>query len=171
MDRLEKAHALAARFIRTVDEEVTAQVTGVLPPTEQWCQRTEDMTFRQCTCTRGHSGTCKFTSNGSASKTAIYEIVKFLTGSDCAKLSGLDDVKVLKGTDNWKRLHRINDQITACIERHQNISKRIQEQQLYYQTDYVPHLKPKGDMQCNCLSCGFFDKGKPASVDCCRCLG
>ena len=168
MDRLEKAHDLAARFIRTVDEEVTAQFAGVLPPTDQRCQRTEDKTFRRCTRTRGHSGKCQFTSNGSASTTAITEIVKFLTGSDCAKLSGLDDVKVLKGTDNWKRLHRINDQNTACIERRRIISKRIKEQELFYQTDFVPHLKPKGDMQCNCLSCGFFDKGKQASADCCR---
>jgi hypothetical protein len=166
VDRLQKSQDLAARFIRTMDEEITAEANALLPPSEERCQKSENKTFRRCMCKRGHTGKCKFTKHGSASLTAINEVVKFLTGGDCKTLSGLDDVKVLKGTDNWKRLKHINDHVTWSVEDRRKIGKRLTEQELYYQTDYVPHLKSIGDMQCNCLTCGFCDKGKTLIVGC-----
>ena len=79
----------------------------------------------------GHGHNCEFTPKGSMSK-----LIKSLTGSEIKKLSGLDNAKVLKGQDNFKRTR---DLATAfvCNEHEQKaIINSVDKAEVFYQTIY-----------------------------------
>jgi hypothetical protein len=42
--------------------------------------------------------------------------------------------------------------------------KWINDAELFYQMDYVPHLKKFGSHRCHCLTCGFHDKGESSHL-------
>jgi hypothetical protein len=58
-------------------------------------------------------------------------------------LSGLDDIRVLKGCDNFQALR---DMAKSICEPNKidPIVEAIDEAELYYQTDYVHHLQEQG---------------------------
>jgi hypothetical protein len=68
--------------------------------------------------------------------------------------------KVQKGRENCTRLREIADEILSVSEA-KKIKQRVDEVKLFYQTEYVPHLKQKSTHSCSCMVCGFNDKGTP----------
>ena len=110
---------------------------------------------------KNHDGCCKFTPEGSICRTTVRNLVQTLTGSEIKALAALDDVKVLKGRENWIRARKIaialfgkdTDEAKEMIE-------RIDKQETYYHTDFVPHLFRVSNNKCNCFTCGFSDEGK-----------
>ena len=74
------------------------------------------------------------------------------------KLAGLDDVKTLKGRDNWIRAKSIVDRLFDGDEA-KEYRERIDEQETFYSTDYTKHISQVSKNKCNCLTCGFCDEG------------
>lgn len=70
----------------------------------------------------------------------------------------MDDVKTLKGRDNWIRARHINDKLFIGSEA-DNRRTRIDDQETFYTTDFAPHLSIISNHKCNCLTCGFCDEG------------
>jgi hypothetical protein len=91
--------------------------------------------------------------------TTLTAFIKTLTGHDIKKHSGLDDVKVLKGTENWNRLRRLCNLLAPSVEPRLVMASRIDKLEIFYQKDYTAHLQRIGDHQCHCLTCGFCDTG------------
>jgi hypothetical protein len=158
VSRLKKLDKLTGDFIMGLCSEMEAMMADGLPSSECRCQKTERGTFRRCMKGRGHDGKCAFTPKGSISATTVRELISCLTAGDIKSLSGLDDVRVLKGRDNFKSLRDISKEVFESKEAGA-IVKRIDDCELYYQTDYIPHLQVVGSQRCNCLTCGFHDAG------------
>jgi hypothetical protein len=105
VDQMKKAKHLAAEYIIACDDEAQALASDMsIPDTLDRCQRVEKDTFWRCLCARRHTGRCKFTPKGSICKITIQELIECLTADDIKSLSGLDDIKVEKGRDNFIRL-------------------------------------------------------------------
>jgi hypothetical protein len=158
VSRLKKLDKLTGDFIMGLCSEMEAIMADDLPLSECRCQKTERGTFRRCMQERGHDGKCAFTPKGSISATTVRELISCLTAGDIKSLSGLDDVRVLKGRNNFKSLREIAKEVFKSKEAGA-IVKRIDDCELYYQTDYIPHLQVVGSQRCNCLTCGFHDAG------------
>ncbi len=81
-----------------------------------------------------HDGRCKFTPDGSASVSTARELIQTLTAGDVESLSGLDDIRVLKGCNNFQVLQDTAKNI--CKPNKINpIVEAIDKAELYYQTD------------------------------------
>jgi hypothetical protein len=158
VSRLKNLDKLVGDFIVSVIGEMDAMLTHDLPEPENRCTCLERHSMRQCMEERKHSGKCKFTPKGSVSASTIRDLIASFTAGDIKSLSGLDDVRVLKGRDNFKSLREIAKK--AC--KHEDVDamlKKIDACEIFYQTDYVPHLEKVGSHRCNCLTCGFNDSG------------
>ena len=140
---LKKLDKLTGDFIMGLCSKMEAMMADNLPSSECRCQKTERGTFRRCMKERGHDGKCAFTPKGSISATTVRELISCLTAGDIKSLSGLDNVRVLKGRDNFKSLQEISKEVFESKEAGAVI-KRIDECELYYQTDYIPHLQVVG---------------------------
>ena len=117
--------------------------------------------MRRCMKERGHAGSCSYTPVGSISVNTAMKLIESMTSGDLKRLSGLDDTKVLKGRDNFERMRTIARAfLLAGSPELKSMLGRIDAEELYYQTDYVGHLKAGGH-HCNCLACGFYDEGTP----------
>jgi hypothetical protein len=178
---------LAAEFIVKLGEELDAMVVAEdgtfqpLPESAERCQCLEKGTGRRCMKLCGHdkrpengSGEeeetdpkhykHKFTPPGSISFTTAMELVGTLTGEDIKALSGLDDIKVAKGMENFKRKREITDLYFSGAGKDQ-MKQRIDDHELFCQTDFVPHLQEVSENNCNCLTCGFCNESK-SCVNC-----
>ena len=67
------------------------------------------------------------------------EITQLLTGDEILALAGLDDVKVVKGRENWNKTTAIAKEILKGCNLDEML-KRIDNQETFYSTDYIPHL-------------------------------
>jgi hypothetical protein len=176
---------LAAEFIVKLGEEmdtlVMAEDGTPLPESADRCQCLEKGTGRRCMKVCGHdkrpekgSGEedetdpkhyrHKYTPPGSISFTTAMELIGTLTGEDLKALSGLDDIKVAKGMENFKREREISALYFSGARKDQ-MKQRIDNDELFYQTDFVPHLKKVSENNCNCLTCGFCNESK-SCVNC-----
>ena len=116
VDRMKKAKHLAAEYIVACHDEAQALASDMsIPDTLERCQQVENDTFRWCLCCRGHTGKCKFTPKGSICKSTVQELIECLTADDIKSLSGLDDVKVEKGRDNFIRLRTLAAKLVPDI--------------------------------------------------------
>jgi hypothetical protein len=159
VSRLKKIDKLTEDFINGLCSEMEASMAGNHSATECRCQSQERATFRRCMQDRGHEGKCKFTPKTSISATTVRALIASLTAGDIKSLSGLDDVRVLKGKDNFEALRVIAKGLLGPGEAKAMV-KRVDDTELFYQTDYVPHLQVVGEYGCNCLTCGFFNPGE-----------
>jgi hypothetical protein len=163
VDRLKKVHQLAAEFIVVLGSEMETQLSNPnLPEPEDRCRCLEEHTHRQCMRERKHDGTkCKFTPKGSICMTTAKNLISTMTVGDIKRLSGLDDTKVLKGMENFISIRKYAKQYGGpdC----ERLLQQVDEVELFYKTDYIPHLKRTSDHQCNCLTCGFHDEGTSCS--------
>ena len=107
---------------------------------------------------KSHEGNCHVTPKGSMSFTTARDFLRSLSGSgsEMKKLAGLDDVKTLKGRDNFLRMERIVDQVFD-EEKAKSYKERISEISTFYLTDFIPHLSKESNHKCYCLTCGFCD--------------
>ena len=98
--RIVKLSKIAADFLMALDQEAIYE--GSLPSSEIRCQCLERGTFRRCLRLRNHQvdgsfKKCKFTEKGSLSSRTVEEFVKTLTSGQIKSLSGLDNIKEMKG--------------------------------------------------------------------------
>eukprot|EP00980_Cylindrotheca_fusiformis_P025942 scaffold14950_cov156-Cylindrotheca_fusiformis.AAC.1 len=122
---------------------------------------------RQCRKKKDHDGKCAFTPKGSICRTTALELARLLTGPEIKKLAGLDDVKVLKGRDNFNKARKITDELFLDGEEaHTTLKQRIDDQELFFHTDYIPHLERISNNKCNCLTCGFCDRENVEDIVC-----
>jgi hypothetical protein len=141
-----------------IDQHLDSYQT--LPDDHRRCKKKDKgKNPRRCMNEMAHDGKCQFTPKGSISYTTSLALAKELTGPEIRKLAGLDDVKVLKGRDNWIRTKGIVDEVFQGVEA-EEYRDRIDNQETFYSTTYIPHLSKASDHKCNCLTCGFCDKGK-----------
>jgi hypothetical protein len=89
--------------------------------------------------------------------TTAENLISTMTMGDIKRLSGLDDTKVLKGMENFISIRKYAKQYGGLdCER---LLRQVDEVELFYKTDYVPHLIRTSAHQCSCLTCGFHDEG------------
>jgi hypothetical protein len=160
--RLKKLDKLVVNYILAVLSELDIMTTKdgqEVPDSECCCTRLDQKIFTWCLKDRGHDGKCAFTPKDSVCPTTVSSLIASLTAGDIKSLSGLDDVKVLKGRDNFKKLQEVAKKVYDPKEE-EAVIKRIDDCELFHQTYYVPHLKQDGLHGCNCLTCGFHDKGE-----------
>jgi hypothetical protein len=173
---------LAAEFIVKLGEQMEAVVmaedgtTTPLPESSDRCQCLEKGTGRRCMKARGHDKRLdhgsgeedeidpkqyhhKYTPKGSISLTTAMELVGTLTGEDLKALCGLDDIKVAKGMENFERMREITDLYFSGAGKDQ-MKQRIDDHELFCQTNFVPHLQEVSQNNCNCLTCGFCNESK-----------
>jgi hypothetical protein len=111
-------------------------------------------------CPRGHtSENHKFTPKGSICMSTAMELINSLTFTEVKRLTGLDDVKVSKGRENFEQMRQLA-RIYCQAEQYQLMEKRIDEHELFCQTDLMSHYRQVGDYCCNCLTCGFLSESE-----------
>jgi hypothetical protein len=101
---MKKLGRMTAEFIVYLSGEFDASVEGELPQDEDRCTKLERNHCRRRRLGRAHSGNHKYTEEGSISMTTAMELVNTVTVNDIKAVAGLDDLKVLKGRDNWIRM-------------------------------------------------------------------
>jgi hypothetical protein len=159
IERSQKVSEIAAQFLCELFNEAEAVANGTLVIPENRCKRSERDSRRQCLCEAGHDRACKFTAPGSMSMTRAKDFVKLLTGPDIKKLSGLDDIKVEKGRENFQSIRKYIDVLYAPDEAHA-MKKRVDAVENFHKTDFDKHLSREAEYACACLTCGFHDRGK-----------
>ncbi len=87
------------------------------------------------------------------------KVVSSLTGGELKSLSGLDDIKVVQGRENFIRIKSLIDKL-AEPEESAAMKKQVDEVELFHKTDFQNHLEREGKHACCCLTCGFFDHSK-----------
>jgi hypothetical protein len=166
--RSKKLTRLAAEFVCSLSAELdninmSAQsdpAVNNLPESDKRCQHIEDATFRRCMCERGHDGKHTFTPPGSISLTTAMELIQSMTFSEIKRLTGLDDIKVSKGRENFERMRELAKIYCPSVDTYQSMATRIDDHELFCQTDLTLHFKSVAEHSCNCLTCGFFSDGK-----------
>jgi hypothetical protein len=167
--RMKKLKRLAAEFVCALSAELDSinlsegEPVGVapnMPDSEKRCQRLEDATFRRCMCPRGHTTNHKFTPKGSICMTTAMELIDSLTFTEVKRLTGLDDVKVSKGRENFEQMRQLAKIYCPAAEQYQLMEERIDQHELFCQTDLMPHYRSVGGHHCNCLTCGFLSESK-----------
>ncbi len=86
------------------------------------------------------------------------DLIKTLTGGELKQLTGLDDIKVERGRDNFIRIRRLIDQLCDPAERIE-LKKEVDEVELFHKTDFPNHLERVSEFACSCLTCGFYYNG------------
>jgi hypothetical protein len=164
LDRVETnmpIRTIAARFVVSLFDEATAVLEGEMsiPESHLRCQKIERDSFRRCLSCRNHTGKCAFTSKDGCSMTTARKVVSSLTGGELKSLSGLDDIKVVQGRENFIRIKSLIDKL-AEPEESAAMKKQVDEVELFHKTDFQNHLEGEGKHACCCLTCGFFDHSK-----------
>ena len=114
-------------------------------------------------CERGHASSCKYTPDGSISMSITRDIIKLMTGNNIKKLSGLGDIKVKKGRDNWIRFRHLVSEVFGASAAGAK-KQRIDNTETWYLTDFSNHLGESDHACCCCMVCGFHDKGKETKM-------
>ena len=156
--RLVKLSKITSDFLMTIDQEAVFE--GSLPSSEIRCQCLEKGTFRRCLRLRNHQvegsyQRCKYTEKGSLSTRTVEEFVKTLTSGQIKSLSGLDDVKELKGRKSFESLRLLANKYCMVNNASARLIHQIDQTEIYYQTDYAAHLSRDSDYECACLTCGY----------------
>ncbi len=161
IERSQKVSRIAAEFVLELLDETIMEANGdiIVPSHGVHCKKVERSSFRRCLCERGHEGKCKFTPPRSMSMTKATELVKLLTGADIKKLSGLDDIKVEQGRENFKNIRTYIDELFGPEESHA-LKKRVDDVENFHKTDFEHHLERQSEYSCACMTCGFHDKGE-----------
>jgi hypothetical protein len=163
IDRVETSipiRTIAARFVVSLFDEASAVLEGEsIPESHLRCQKIERDSFRRCLSCRNHTGNCRFTSKDGCSMTTARKVVSILSGGELKSLSGLDDIKVVQGRENFIRMRSLIDKL-AEPEESATMKKQVDDVELFYKTDFQNHLEREGEHACCCLTCGFFDKSK-----------
>ena len=154
---VEKLEKSTCKFINELYKEFDLLLIDQesLPSNECRCCK-KDRSKRRCMKPKNHEGNCHFTPKGSISFTTARDFLSSLSGSEMKKLAGLDDVKTLKGRDNFLRMETIVDQVFD-EEKAKSYKERISEISTFYLTDFIPHLSVESNCKCCCLTCGFCD--------------
>ena len=144
--------------------------------------------FRSLQCMQeiGHQGYHAFTPKGRLSPATVKKFVKSLTAGEfkkCMKternykysltffflyniigdiisMAGLDDKDVLKGYNNFKKMHKLVDNLAALAhcaksERVQDLHRKIDNISDFHKANFIKHLGENMEHCCQCLSCGF----------------
>jgi hypothetical protein len=158
----------ARKFLELFDETI-AEANGVIivPSDVERCKKIERDSFRRCLKEKGHKGKFKFTPPGSMSMTKASELVQLLTGADIKKLSGLDDIKVEQGRENFKNIRTYIDELFGPEESHA-LKKRVDDVENFHKSDFEHHLECQSEYSCACITCGFHHKGECVSSPFCR---
>jgi hypothetical protein len=144
-------------------EVLTTKDINEIPEDKHRCTKldqTAENKFLRCMQGRKHKGNCKFTVTDSICPDTVCTLVASLTAGDIKSLSGLDDLKVLKGRDNFIGLREFAKKVCDDGEETKRLIEQIDECKVYHQTDFVPHLMRTGSHNCNCLTCGFNETGE-----------
>jgi hypothetical protein len=167
IERTQRVSQIAAQFVVSLCDEAKAVADGdlVLPDDDERCKRLERDSYRRCLCDKGHDTKCKFTPKGSLSMTKASELVKLLSGADIKKLSGLDDIKVEQGRENFISLRKTIDSLFSGEEAHE-LKKQVNGVENFHKTDFDKHLERQSEYSCACLTCGFHDPGKSTLICC-----
>ena len=157
-------------FLMEMSAEFDLIVSGEydnIPTNAHRCCKTERGKGGNC-CMKGkdHNGNCKFTPKGSMCYTTAKEFTSMLTGDEIKKLAGLYNVKTLKGQDNWIQVKSIIDKLFDS-DKAKKDKDQVDAQEVFYSTDFIKHLSCVSENKCNCLTCGFCDKGMV--FFCCYC--
>jgi hypothetical protein len=157
----QKVSRLAASFVLELFDEASKIEKGNLVVPADRCLKLERDSYRRCLHVSGHKGNCKFTPKGSLSMTKASELIMLLTGEDVKKLSGLDDVKVEQGRENFAAMREYVDKQFGVDdpEEAMALKKRVTTVEDFHRTDVDMHLSPQSEYSCSCLTCGFFDRG------------
>jgi hypothetical protein len=165
--RMKKLKRLAAEFVCVLSSEMdninqSEAEPGVapVPESDKRCQHLEQATFRRCMCPRGHTENHKFTPKGSICLVTAMELINSLSFTEIKRLTGLDDVKVSKGRENFEQMRQLAKIYCQGVEQYKSMEARIDEHELFCQTDLMTHYRKVGDHCCNCLTCGFLSESK-----------
>jgi hypothetical protein len=170
IERSQKVSEIAAQFLCELFNEAEAVTNGKLVIPDNRCKNSERDSRRQCLCEAGHDGTCKFTAPGSMSMTHAKDFVMLLTGEDIKKLSGLDDIKVEMGRENFQSIRKYIDVLYPPDEAHA-MKKWVDGVENFHKTDFDKHIGPEAEYACACLTCGFHDRGRLNQFSsCCKLL-
>jgi hypothetical protein len=98
VSRLKNLDKLVGNFIKSIIGEMDTMWTHNLPETKNHCICFERHVMWRCmNKERKHSEKCNFTPKGSVSASTIQDLIQCYMAGDIKSLSGLDDVRVLKG--------------------------------------------------------------------------
>jgi hypothetical protein len=158
----QKVSRLAASFVLELFDEASKIEKGNLVVPADRCLKLERDLYRRCLHVAGHGGNCKFTPKDSLSMTKASELIKLLMVEDVKKLSGLDDVKVEQGRENFAAMREYVDKLFGVHDPEEvmALKKRVTTVEDFHWTDVDMHLSPQSEYSCSCLTCGFFDRGK-----------
>jgi hypothetical protein len=163
IDRIEsneRASKLAAKLVVSLLDESEILTNGDLPESHLRCQTLERDSFRRCLSERNHPGKkCRFTPKDGCSMTKATQLIKMLTGGELKQLTGLDDIKVERGRDNFIRIRKLIDQLVDHPNERIDLTKQIDDAELFHKTDFQNHLERVGEFACSCLTCGFYNDG------------
>ena len=164
VERMQKLQTLATKFILGLNSEMENMES--LLPHEERCEHVNRNTFCRCRKKRNHTGKCKWTPKGSICETTAKNLIESMTGNDMIALCGLDDTKVEKGRDNFIALRDMADDICNTSEEAKVIKDGIDEVEIFHQSNFMQHLQQNGTHECNCLTCGFYNKKQPNDIVC-----
>jgi hypothetical protein len=154
---------LTFQYLQTIFaelEHVMTQNGESIAPEEERCSCFHlKVALVRCMRKKGHEGRCAFTPKGAISDSTIRKLAKSLTAGTLKSLSELDDTKVLKARDNFHCLRRIVNEFVEDTVAVQTLLKKIDDTEVFHKTDFTTHLQRHGSHSCNCLKCGFCDKG------------
>jgi hypothetical protein len=74
------------------------------------------------------------------------------------QLTGLNDIKVEQGHNNFIRIRWLIDQLCNPDER-MELKKQVEEVELFHKTDFPNHLERLSEFPCSCSTCGFYNNG------------
>lgn len=138
--------------------EATAESVNIAD--EDRCTKSDPKSLKRCRLPKDHNSRCSFTHRGDAlSASSLERILSRLTAGATKSLQGLDDEKVIKGTNNIKRLHEIKDLLASSLglpeQEIKDMGKHIDECGTFHKTDFAKHLSEHGQRSCQCISCGL----------------
>ena len=116
----------------------------------------------RCVLDTGHKGHHKYTPKHLLSPSTISKILLELTSGEIKSLSGLDNIDVIKGHDNFENMRLMVDNLVGIMgsgkaaKRGEELKKQIDEVEIFHKVDFSRHLGI-GASICTCLHCGFHD--------------
>jgi hypothetical protein len=166
--RKKKCKNLAIQFIVSQGIEMDtaaaqAESKSDVPADKDHCGHVEEGTLRRCTGQCGHRDKHRFVTNGTISVRKAEELFKILTADEWKSLAGQDDKALELGKENFEKCRDITKKYFDAGEDQKKILKRIDDHEVFCQTDLRCHFKNVSCHSGNCLTCGFFEKGKRTS--------
>ena len=102
----------------------------------------------------------QFTPPDLLSPSTITKILLELSSGQIKSLAGLDNIAVMKGSENFEHMNQLVDIFTNMIgsddakANGENIKKQIKETKEFHQVDFCRHLE-SGNCKCMCIKCGL----------------